>query len=81
MLYANGPSALLWAISILLGFGLMALADDTPCTLHHEGKYYNLNSLKARYALGAIMTLHMFKPFVPTARTTSSKLQVDILST
>jgi cation-dependent mannose-6-phosphate receptor len=61
MLYANGPSALLWAISISLGFGLMALADDTPCTLHHEGNYYNLNPLKARYAPGAIMTLHMFK--------------------
>ncbi|KAG2342060.1 mannose 6-phosphate receptor domain-containing protein [Suillus weaverae] len=47
MLYANGLSALLWAISIFLGFGLMTLADETPCTLHHEGNYYNLNSLKA----------------------------------
>ncbi|KAG1871578.1 mannose-6-phosphate receptor binding domain-containing protein [Suillus subluteus] len=45
--YANGLSALLWAISIFLGFGLMALADEAPCTLHHEGNYYNLNPLKA----------------------------------
>lgn len=44
---ANGLSALLWAISIFLGFGLMALADENPCTLHHEGNYYNLNPLKA----------------------------------
>lgn len=47
MLYRDGLSALLWAVSTFLGFGLMALADETPCTLHHEGNYYNLNSLKA----------------------------------
>ncbi|KAG2144708.1 uncharacterized protein EDB93DRAFT_1152848 [Suillus bovinus] len=47
MLYANGLSAMMWAISIFLGSSLMALASETPCTLHHEGNYYNLNSLKA----------------------------------
>ncbi|KAG2107006.1 mannose-6-phosphate receptor binding domain-containing protein [Suillus discolor] len=47
MFYANGLSALLWAISMFLGSGLMVLADEAPCTLHHEGNYYNLNSLKA----------------------------------
>ncbi|KAG1747705.1 mannose-6-phosphate receptor binding domain-containing protein [Suillus lakei] len=45
MLYANGLSALLWAI--FFGFGLLAFADEKPCTLHHEGSYYNLNSLTA----------------------------------
>ncbi|KAG2141079.1 mannose-6-phosphate receptor binding domain-containing protein [Suillus clintonianus] len=45
MLYANRLSALLWVI--FLGFGLIALADEKPCTLHHEGKYYDLNPLKA----------------------------------
>lgn len=74
MFYANGLSALLWAISMFLGSGLMALADEAPCTLHHEGNYYNLNSLKARYAPGVIMTLHMFRLSVLTVKIMSSRL-------
>ncbi|KAG0691954.1 mannose-6-phosphate receptor binding domain-containing protein [Suillus ampliporus] len=45
MLSANGLSALLWPT--FLAFCLPALADEKPCTLHHEGKYYDLNPLKA----------------------------------
>ncbi|KAG1742620.1 mannose-6-phosphate receptor binding domain-containing protein [Suillus paluster] len=41
----NRLSPLLWAT--FLGFGLLALSDEKPCTLHHEGKYYDLNPLKA----------------------------------
>jgi len=54
MLFVNGLSALMWAT--FLGLGLPALADETPCTLHHEGNYYDLNPLTARYVPGMILT-------------------------
>ncbi|KAJ8584103.1 mannose 6-phosphate receptor domain-containing protein [Rhizopogon salebrosus TDB-379] len=44
MLFASGLTALLWAT--FLGLGLTVLADDKPCTLHHDGNYYDLNPLK-----------------------------------
>jgi cation-dependent mannose-6-phosphate receptor len=47
MLFASGLTALLWAT--FLALGLTALADDKPCTLHHDGNYYDLNPLKVRY--------------------------------
>lgn len=44
MLFARGLIALLWAT--FLGLGLPVLADDKPCTLHHDENYYDLNPLK-----------------------------------
>ncbi|OAX41010.1 mannose 6-phosphate receptor domain-containing protein [Rhizopogon vinicolor AM-OR11-026] len=45
MRFASGLSALLWVT--FLGLGLSVLAADKACTLHHGGKYYDLNPLKA----------------------------------
>jgi len=53
MLFARGLGALLW--STFFGLTLSVLADDKPCTLHHEGKYYDLNPLKARCVKYVIM--------------------------
>jgi cation-dependent mannose-6-phosphate receptor len=38
----------------ILGLGCLA-ADETPCTLHDSGKYFDLNPLKSRYVRYAVM--------------------------
>ena len=41
---------------VILGLVNIAIADaDKPCTVHDDGKFYDLNTLKARYA-GAVMS-------------------------
>ncbi|KAL4068838.1 mannose-6-phosphate receptor binding domain-containing protein [Scleroderma yunnanense] len=35
-------------LATFLALALSAYADEQPCTLHHGGNYYDLNSLKAR---------------------------------
>ncbi len=38
-------------VFLLLGIFALVFAEDNPCTVHADGKYYNLNNLKARWAL------------------------------
>ena len=41
---------------VILGLITIAIADaDKPCTVYDDGKFYDLNTLKARYA-GALMS-------------------------
>lgn len=76
MRFASGPSALLW--TTFLGLGLLVLADDKPCTLHHKGNYYDLNPLKARCVHHCIVYVYIDNGSV---KTMGSKLPGDIHST
>jgi len=67
---------LLW--STFFGLTLSVLADDKPCTLHHEGKYYDLNPLKARCVRYVIADVYVDNG---SAKTMSSRLSEDTHST
>jgi hypothetical protein len=72
---------MLWLVLFtILGIICRIAAEEAPCTIHNDGKYFDLNPLKSRYEAHIRGHNERTLTFAFPAKITNSRLQVAIPS-